>query len=196
MKKEHILYYAIFASFLVSLVSLGISVHRNPEELGIDYLGVIVGILAVLVTVLVGLQLYNYIYAQEHIKQIVNQQVQTMVKDYESVTKARDIIYRSYDFVVSDFYSEKMMGAIINAIIELDNCTNDTMKKNGMEYVMKEAHDFIRDSSESEPRIYEGKKAEYLFTLERVNHKYVMELRNYIERAVEVEEHPSKTKKS
>lgn len=74
MKKEHILYYAIFASFLVSLVSLGISVPRNPEDLGIDYLGVIVGILSVLVTVLVGLQLYNYIYAQENIKQIVNQQ--------------------------------------------------------------------------------------------------------------------------
>lgn len=44
----------------VSVISLWISAYR-PVHLGIDYIGILVGILALLVTVLIGWQIYTFI---------------------------------------------------------------------------------------------------------------------------------------
>ena len=43
MKKEHIYFFLVIATFIVSFVSLGISLPRCDWSNGIDYLGVIVG---------------------------------------------------------------------------------------------------------------------------------------------------------
>lgn len=71
MKKDHIIYYKFFATFVVSFINLGVSCGREEWRNGMDYLGVVVCILALLVTVLIGLQLYNYIYARENISSMM-----------------------------------------------------------------------------------------------------------------------------
>lgn len=105
----------------VSIVSLTVSVlvlvnYCPTQGLNFDYLGVIVGIMALLVTVLIGLQLYNYIYAREDIKRIMDEQVRKMISDYEQVTKARDCIIEGHEFVVSNYVNEKIVDHIIKAI--------------------------------------------------------------------------------
>lgn len=189
MKKEHIYFFLVFATFIVSFVSLGISLPRCDWDNGMDYLGVIVAILAVLVTVLIGLQLYNYIFARENIKQIVDGEIQKMVKDYELVTQAHDNILEGYEFVVSDYCNEKIVNAIMSALQCLTKCDNINMKNSCLDYVMNESHRFIVVySSDNGLRIYKGKRDEYLFVLSKIDHKYVAELRRYVEIAAEVEQ--------
>ena len=105
-----------------------------------DYLGVIVGILALLVTVLIGLQLYNYIYARENISSMMNEAIRKMVMDYEHITKARDTLMNSYDFVVVDYNAAKIADGIMEALKETNKCGNVEMKNNSLNHIMDDAH--------------------------------------------------------
>lgn len=60
MKKEHIPYYISILSLIVSGIAIGVSFYRT-EKLSMDYMGVIVGILSLLVTVLLGWNIYTVI---------------------------------------------------------------------------------------------------------------------------------------
>lgn len=190
MKKEHIFFFIIFVTFLVSFVSLGISCFRAEMSLGLDYMGVIVGILALLVTILIGLQLYNYIFARENIKLIVDEQVKKMIEDYEQVTKARDLVIEGYEYIVSEFINEKIADHIIMSLCELKKCHNEIMKDYCLDYVMEEAHKLCTYyAEERERKIYKDKKLDCLHVLRKVDHKYTPELINYIENAEEVDPH-------
>ena len=194
MKKEHIIIFIIFSTFLVSFVSLGISCYRTEVDLDLDYMGVIVGILALLVTVLIGLQLYNYIFARENIKLIVDEQVKKMIEDYEQVTKARDLVIEGYEYIVSEFLNEKIADHIIMSLCELKKCHNEIMKDHCLDYVMEEAHKLCTYYAEERGRkIYKDKKTDYLYVLRKVDHKYTPELISYIEKAEEVD--PQKAEK-
>ena len=161
MKKEHIVLYIVFATFLVSFVSLGISCYRAENNLSFDYLGLIVGILALLVTVLIGLQLYNYIYARENIKQIVNEEIRKMVDDYDHLTRARDYTTDGFDYIVTRYINEKIMDRFMKALQEIIKCENLEMRRHGIEYVMNEAHQFCEDYRRDDgPRIYKRKRDE------------------------------------
>ena len=190
MRKEQIYFFLVLATFIVSFVSLGFSLPRCEWSNGIDYLGVIVCILAVLVTVLIGLQLYNYIFARENIKQIIDEEIRKMVKDFEHVTSAHEKMLGGYDFVVTDYCNEKIADSIMMALKDLIECGNPKMRDSSIDYVMVECHKFVSDySQDNRPRIYKDKRAEYLFILKKVDHMYMPELKKYIEDATEVEPH-------
>lgn len=59
MKKSN--YISIFISILALSVSIGCLCHVLPRELGIDYLGWIVGVLALITAILLGWQIYTLI---------------------------------------------------------------------------------------------------------------------------------------
>lgn len=187
MKKDHIVYFMFFATFVVSFVSLGMSCGREEWRNGMDYLGIIVGILALLVTVLIGLQLYNYIYARENISSMMNEAIHKMVSDYECITKARDTLMNSYDFVVVDYNAAKITDGIMEALKLTDTCGNVEMKKNSLNHIMDDAHKLCGEYSENGKQIKAGKRMEYLYILEHIDHLYKEELKRYVEEATEVE---------
>lgn len=176
-----------FATFVVSFVSLGMSCGRDEWRNGMDYLGVIVGILALLVTVLIGLQLYNYIYARENIESMMNEAIRKMEADYEHITKARDMITNSYQFVVMEYNAAKIADGILEALKETDKCGNVEMKKSSLDYIMNEAHGLCTNNSENGKQIKAGKRMEYLYILDHIDHLYRAELQKYIQEAEEVE---------
>ena len=55
------------AAIICSVVAICVSLPSAPE-LGIDYIGVIVGILSFLVTLLIGWQIYNAVTIEKRIK--------------------------------------------------------------------------------------------------------------------------------
>lgn len=59
MKKEYSIWISI-VSLLLSVIAVCVAVWRSPE-LSFDYQGVLVGVLSLLVTILVGFQIYNSI---------------------------------------------------------------------------------------------------------------------------------------
>ena len=127
MKSKIIQYTITIVAIVISIISLCVACFRNEATLGFDYLGVIVGILAVLVTVLIGLQLYNFIYAREQVKNIVDQQIQNIAKDYDHVSKSRDYLQSGFTNIVLKYETERITDAIINALSEITKCNNQEM---------------------------------------------------------------------
>lgn len=187
MKKEHIYYYISFATIIVSFISLGVSCYRNKEDLGFDYLGAIAGILAVLVTVLIGLQLYNYVYSREHIQHIIDEKMKKMISDYNHVSKSRDYVTGSFEFIVEDLGCSKIADGIIKALDEVSKCEDNDMKQHGLDYIMAEAHRLVIDYSKEGKYIYKDKRPEYLHILKNIDHKYLPELVEYVKTSAEVE---------
>lgn len=187
MKKEHIYYYISFATIFVSFISIGVSCYRKDINLELDYLGIIIGILAVLVTVLIGLQLYNYIYARDHIQQIIDESVKMMVSDFNHVSISRDCVTGSFEFVVADFGCSKIADGIIKALDEISKCENPDMRTHGLDFIMDEAHKLITDYSKEGKYIYKDKRSEYLYILKHIDHKYLPELVEYVKTAAESE---------
>ena len=69
MKKEYSIWIISIVSLLLSVIAVCVAVWRSPE-LSFDYQGVITGMLSLLVTVLVGLQIYNYISIIKNVDRI------------------------------------------------------------------------------------------------------------------------------
>ena len=63
--ERYIIYVAIVISFTFSIISLCSSLPRTS---GLDYIGVIVGILSLLVTILIGWQITNYFMLEKRAK--------------------------------------------------------------------------------------------------------------------------------
>lgn len=68
MKKEYSILISV-ASLLLSVIAVCVSVWRSPE-LSFDYQGVLVGVLSLLVTVLVGFQIYNSVDVNRKMNEI------------------------------------------------------------------------------------------------------------------------------
>lgn len=187
MKKEHISYYISFATILVSFASLGIACYRKDGNLEFDYLGVITGMLAVLVTVLIGLQLYNYIYARDHVQRIIDDAIQKMVSDFSHVTISREHIINSFEIVITSFDCPKIADGIMKALDEISRCENLEMRQHSLDYIMNEAHKMVTDYSQNGKFIYKDKRAEYLHILKQIDHKYQPELFEFVKIAVEMD---------
>ena len=188
MKSKIIQNTITIVALVISIISLCVACFRNEAVLGFDYIGVIVGILAVLVTVLIGLQLYNFIYAREQVKNIVDQQIRSMTIDYEHVSKSRDCVQNGFDFVVAGYKTERIAEALIKALSEIVKCKNPDMKQQSLDYVMDVAHRLCFNySKEKGKHIYKEKRSEYLYVLEQIDHKYVSDLKDYVMSAEEVE---------
>lgn len=73
-------------AIICSLVAICVSLPSAPE-LGIDYIGVIVGILSLLVTMLIGWQIYNVIAIDKKIEDKVEQTSSYLMKSIDSTKK-------------------------------------------------------------------------------------------------------------
>ncbi|MGE4308794.1 hypothetical protein [Bacteroides sp.] len=65
MKKENIALEISIISIVTSIAATCVAIYRTPE-LGFDYMGVLVGILSLLTTVLIGWQIYTFIDIKKH----------------------------------------------------------------------------------------------------------------------------------
>lgn len=97
-------------SLLLSVIAVCVAVWRSPE-LGFDYQGVLVGVLSLLVTVLIGWQICNFMY--------INKKVSSIDKIAKEVTKEA---IDSYGHSVKSF------------VLTLDS--NDLRKRNLTEYAI------------------------------------------------------------
>lgn len=120
MKKEHIPYYISILSLIVSGIAIGVSFYRT-KELSMDYMGVIVGILSLLVTALLTWNIYTVI------------DVKSIREDYEELKSKMDTEkkrLRDYVNIIQNFTMSNIrltenrygdaLGLYCNAAIELN----------------------------------------------------------------------------
>ena len=90
------------AAIICSVVAICVSLPSAPE-LGIDYIGVIVGILSLLVTMLIGWQIWNTIAIEKKIKA----ETKTVSKSFDKEIK--DINNRSTDALQKILYKAELI---------------------------------------------------------------------------------------
>lgn len=78
MKKESWALGLSILAIVISIIAISVACPHKAE-LGFDYQGVIVAILSLLVTVLLGWQIYNAIFIKESLKKEVTQSLKEMV---------------------------------------------------------------------------------------------------------------------
>lgn len=85
------------AAIICSVVAICVSLPSAPE-LGIDYIGVIVGILSLLVTMLIGWQIYNVITIDKKIRDEVNKTKSSFIKEIEVIKDSSYIALQKLQF--------------------------------------------------------------------------------------------------
>lgn len=85
------------AAIVCSVVAICVSLPSAPE-LGIDYIGVIVGILSLLVTMLIGWQIWNVIAIDKKIRDEVNKAKSSFIKEIEVIKDSSYIALQKLQF--------------------------------------------------------------------------------------------------
>ncbi|MFK2673663.1 hypothetical protein ACIXS0_06540 [Bacteroides fragilis] len=85
------------AAIICSVVAICVSLPSAPE-LGMDYIGVIIGILSLLVTMLIGWQIYNVITIDKKISDEVNKAKSSFIKEIEVIKDSSYIALQKLQF--------------------------------------------------------------------------------------------------
>lgn len=108
------------AAIICSVVAICVSLPSAPE-LGIDYIGVIVGILSLLVTMLIGWQIWNVIAIDKKIRNEVNKARSSFVKETEVIKDSSYIALQKLQFKtelvnVESYMSNSSFDRVVESI--------------------------------------------------------------------------------
>lgn len=115
----------------LSLIAIALSIvaicvtYPRSEDSGLDYIGIIVGILGVLVTVLVGWQLYNAL----NLKELVNQTEKAKADAIEAKNQAEQMLR---DTQVSTTQLSSKLTSITDEVTHLANCNRSSIEQISM----------------------------------------------------------------
>lgn len=107
-------------AIICSVVAICVSLPSAPE-LGIDYIGVIVGILSLLVTMLIGWQIWNVIAIDKKIRNEVNKARSSFVKETEVIKDSSYIALQKLQFKtelvnVESYMSNSSFDRVVESI--------------------------------------------------------------------------------
>ncbi len=169
-------------SLVLSIASLCVSYPRF-EGVGFDYLGVIVGILSLLVTILIGWQIYNVLTIrsemEKRMEEIVSDRLGKMNYAIVGYTKA---ILSNALFARSDANTfDNVFEALENIIYSEDVDPNETALK----CAISKINEFISYYDGAPIEILKGKRNHYIKLINRIQHEdkedIILSLRNAIE---------------
>lgn len=155
------------------------------NNLGIDYLGVIVSILSILVTVLIGWDIYKAMNLDKRMENIVNEKMQ-ILKEYTDQSKNISIMASLAQLGVSLKYNNDICGAfrsLMNALMfaqEIDkpNDNNKDLYNEVYENIIKRLIDTLNVIG-NENTILPGDQDEYemfLITVKKTDNKELIKL--------------------
>lgn len=193
----------VFISLGVSVVSLAVSIcvlvnYCPTQNLQFDYMGVIVGILALLVTALIGAQVGQYVFVDRKIEsiskpitRIIARKVATEVAHRETPSLAKATASEAIDVIVSDFslimkgqdllykaknelmYSEYMSAIdnVFEAIAIYSKCQNKKMSDPSIIDALQYLKRPCEECKEhGGARVLENRKPYYIGILDNLDH--------------------------
>lgn len=111
-------------AIVLSIVAICVTYPRSKGS-SLDYIGIIVGILGVLVTVLVGWQLYNAL----NLKELVNQTEKAKADAIEAKNQAEQMLR---DTQVSTTQLSSKLTSITDEVTHLANCNRSSIEQISM----------------------------------------------------------------
>ena len=119
-------------ALVFSIISLGVACYRT-DNLGFDYLGVIVGVLAILVSILMAWQLYKYSAWKDTINEVLNGALEKSTQDYTAYMKSITQIY-TRSMVIDNSKSAFLFDTAIESLYELSRNDNEVLKNQGVDF--------------------------------------------------------------
>lgn len=147
---------------------------------------IIVTILIGAVTVLIAWQVYNHYVAKDEVRKMTEE---------ESLKLAGDIIRiiestaHSSQFISFSSTDNKNLDDYMQGIASAKGCENSSLREYCINFALVQFHNLYLNSKErGEMHITKGKRKEYEHLCNNIDHKYIEELKDYIQNAVEVED--------
>lgn len=180
---------------LISLVALTIGIIAFWSSCKIEYdsgnaimsaFSIMVTILIGTVTVLIAWQVYNHYVAKDEVRKMTEE---------ESLKLAGDIIRiiestaHSSQFISFSSTDNKNLDDYMQGIASAKGCENSSLREYCINFALVQFHNLYLNSKErGEMHITKGKRKEYEHLCNNIDHKYIEELKDYIQNAVEVED--------
>ena len=179
-KRNAISIFLSVIAFVFSIISLGVACYRT-DNLGFDYLGVIVGILAILVTILMAWQLYKYSAWKDTINEVLYTALDKSTKDYTSYMMSITQIY-TRSMVIDNSKSAFLFDTAIESLNELSRNGNEVLKNQGVDFFydyLYELSIIMKDTNYM--KLFPGKKDHYKYILSLVPHEYQQILLSFLD---------------
>lgn len=132
--KEIAIYLIGFASLAMSITAVCVACFRT-DDLGFDYQGVIVGMLSLLVTVLIGWQIYSTIAMEARMRKVADEIVTRKAEDVKkSIYNSLSTTYIS--LIATSLMADKYLNAIL-----YNECLIDCAINSGSKNIAKDIAD-------------------------------------------------------
>lgn len=193
MKNKGNLIISIIA-VLISLVALIIGIVAFWSSCKIEYdsgnaimsaFSIMVTILIGTVTVLIAWQVYNHYVAKDEVKNMVEKETKQLAEDTWNIL---DSIISSANLVSFSQGNHKDFDAYMLGIETAKKCKTTSFKELAINDIFESFHHlYVTCKGKEDMKISRGKRKEYEHLCADIDHKYIEELRDYIQNAVEVE---------
>lgn len=185
MNKNIWIYIVNAISIVLSIIAICIAAYRTPC-LGFDYIGVIVGILALLTTILIGWQIYNFIYLRSEIEKQMKEVANEYIDQFYHVIKGYITARSSNAYHVK--HDVRTCYNCFFALEEVLKGKNADIKNTVLNAVMKEIKNAMISlkSEDGNFVIWEGKRNYYLHILSKIEHEDRDEIIEWVKSAKEV----------
>jgi len=197
MKNKGNLIISIIA-VLISLLALTIGIIAFWSSCIIEYdsgnailsaFSIMVTILIGTVTVLIAWQVYNHYVAKDEVKNMVEKETKQLAEDTWNIL---DSIISSANLVSFSQGNHKDFDAYMLGIETAKKCKTTSLKDQAINDIIERFHHLYVECKDSEDmKIIKGKRKEYEHLCTGIDHKYIEELKDYINNAVEVDDKDS-----
>lgn len=177
-----------FYAAVITTILLCIGCPRNiNQELGFDYIGAIVGILALMVALLLGWQIANFFMSKDYIKEMIDEKVGELANDYINVLETRTRAEKHLDYIVVDYDEPAIIEDCLSAIEKTNTFMDNRLKKYAIDDTLRTLQGILNQNDKDNPyKILKGKKNLYRFILKDIQHPYIESLLQIINEAEEV----------
>lgn len=158
--RDSLSYSALIICVIISVTSLVMVSPRN-NNLGFDYIGVIIGLLSLIVTILIGWQIYSTIniktliskevtdslksFEKDSLQAIVNSQYVTIMREYHLSKISND-----NDKIIFNMSTALYFASLVGNVDKMKFCINilnEIIENRDEEYVIKK--EYLEDLSNS-----------------------------------------------
>lgn len=188
----------LIIALLISMVSITVSIIAFWSSCKLEYdsgnalmsaFSIMVTILIGAVTVLIAWQVYNHYVAKDEVRQMVEEETKKLADDIWHVLDSNENSSDDACYIAtSDIRDYMQLDAYIRGIEIAKKCHLASLKEYSINYALERFHQlYIESKEKGEMHITKGKRKEYEHLCTGIDHKYIEELRDYIQNAVEVD---------
>lgn len=162
--------------------------HLSQEySSNLGWAGVVVTVLSVLVTALIGYQIYNHIQIRNEMKKVVENALQDYKRNTIPIFKGVINIANSKAYFLSNF--PQAIDDDMNSLEDILKSDDGELRQLAIKLIMDNLYSIKIALTKMglKPQIYIGKRSKYLYLLNKIDNEYKDDIIELIRVSVEIE---------